>query len=420
VKHKFRRYIIWLTLAFLAILLFFQVRWMVYSIQFQEKVFRNSVNLALNKTIALLNQDAQVCSAMRQCMGCDGIGMKKDHLNPNIWEQIHYSIDAELALYDINLDYTLFITTNLGDTIKSGPVDLVVRQGTCYTQSLRELLQTSGYELAVSFPDRTRFFLNKAGFMLISSVLLILAILFLFMRMVRMYRNEVRLSENIRELINNISHEFRTPVTSIALASNRIRKGIPDGSKTREYGDLIYSEAQKLQRQVDGLLDLAAMEWEEFEYHKSSINIHDAIEEAISSVQLLLDEKSGKIEREFLVDAPVIAADRQHMVNALGNLLSNALKYTRQMPVITIRTFEQGDFYGMEIRDNGIGIPHKYHKAIFEKYFRIPTGDVHNNKGFGIGLSYVEHVVEGHGGRIRVESEPEKGSSFIILLPKTA
>lgn len=393
---------------------------MVYSIHFQEKVFENSVNLALNKTIALLNQDLQVCSAMRQCMGCDGAKTQTGLLNPNIWEQIHNSIDAELALYDIDLDYTLFITTNKGDTIRSGPVDLIIKQGTCYTQSLRELLQTSGYELAVSFPDRTRFFFNQAGVMLISSVLLILAILFLFIRMAGMYRNEVRLSENIRELINNISHEFRTPVSSITLASNMIRKGLPDETKNREYGDLIYAETQKLQRQVDGLLDLAAMEWEEFEFQKKECNLQEIVLEAISSVRMLADEKSGKIETVYPDEPLVMAIDRTHMVNAVANLLTNALKYSHRNPEIRVRIFAEGEKTGIEIRDNGIGIAAKYHKSIFEKYFRVPTGDIHNIKGFGIGLSYVKQVVEGHGGRIRVESEPGKGSTFVISLPKSA
>jgi len=418
VKNSFRKSIVWITLVLLAILLFFQVRWMVYSIHFQEKVFKNSVDLALNKTIALLNQDQQVCSAMRQCMGCDGSKPETGHLNPNIWDQIHTSIDAELALYDINLDYNLFITTNAGDTIRNGPVDLVIRQGTCFTQSLRELLQTSGYELAVSFPDRTRFFLNQAGVMLLFSILLILAILYLFIRMVTFYRNEVRLSENIRELINNISHEFRTPMSSIALASNLIRKGKPDESKVREYGELIYSENQKLQRQVDSMLELAALEWEEFEYQKKTGNIHEMISEAVSSVKLLLEEKSGRISLDLMDETPEIPADRLHLVNAIGNLLTNALKYTRDHPEIRIRTFSQGDFIGIEINDNGIGIPAKYQKYIFDKYFRVPTGDIHNIKGFGIGLSYVKSVVSGHGGRIQVTSEPGKGSTFTIFLPK--
>jgi two-component system, OmpR family, phosphate regulon sensor histidine kinase PhoR len=417
-KNSLKRYIVWITLLLLAILLFFQVKWIVYSVNFQEKVFKNSVDLAMNKTIALLNRNQQVCSAMRECMGCDNSKPDAQLLSPNIWDQIHASIDAELAVYNINLDYDLFITTNGNDTIRSGAVDLVVKRGTCYTQSLRELLQTSGYELVVSFPSRTRFFLNEAGVMLLSSILLILLIVYFFIQMVRLYLNEVRLSENIRELINNISHEFKTPISSIALASNLIRKGKPEEAKTREYGDLIYCENQKLQRQVDSLLDLAAIEWEEFEYHKNPHKINDLVNDAISSLKLLIEEKNGNVMTDYLEDSPLIQADKMHLTNAIANLLTNALKYSSGPPEIRIRTFEQQDHIGLEISDHGIGIPQKYQKFIFDKYFRVPTGDVHNIKGFGIGLSYVKRVVYAHLGKILVSSEPGKGSTFTILLPK--
>jgi two-component system, OmpR family, phosphate regulon sensor histidine kinase PhoR len=418
-KNRLRKYIVWITLLLLAILLFFQVKWIMYSVNFQEKVFKNSVDLALNKTIALLNRDQQVCSAMRECMGCDNSKPVARLLSPNIWDQIHASIDAELAVYHINLDYDLFITSNEKDTLRSGAVDLVVKRGTCYTTSLRELLQTSGYELVVSFPNRSRFFLNEAGVMLFSSILLILLIVFFFIQMVRLYLNEVRLSENVRELINNISHEFKTPISSIALASNLIRKGKPEEAKIREYGDLIYSENQKLQRQVDSLLDLAAIEWEEFEYYKKPEKINDVVRDAISSVRLLIEEKNGEVRTDYSEDLPQIPVDKIHMTNAIANLLTNALKYSSGPPLIRIRTFIQQDHIVLEISDNGIGIPQKYQKYIFDKYFRVPTGDMHNIKGFGIGLSYVKSVVSGHLGKIHVSSEPGKGSTFTIILPKT-
>jgi two-component system, OmpR family, phosphate regulon sensor histidine kinase PhoR len=417
-RKLLKKYIVWITLLLLTVLLFFQVKWIVYSINFQEKVFKNSVDLAMNKTIALLNRDQQVCSAMRECMGCDGSKPESQLLSPNIWDQIHASINAELALYNINLDYDLFITTNEKDTLRSVPVDLVIKRGTCYTQSLRELLQTSGYELVVSFPGRTRFFLNEAGVMLLSSVLLILLIIFFFIQMVGLYRDEVRLSEKIRELINNVTHEFKTPLSSIALASNLIRKGKPEESKMKEYGDLIYTENQKLHRQVDSLLDLAAIEWEEFEYHKKPENLNLLVSEALNSVKLLVDEKNGSVTLDLSGENCLFVADKVHMTNAIANLLTNALKYSVESPEIHIRTYQQNDHIVLEVSDKGIGIPLKYQKFIFDKYYRVPTGDVHNTKGFGIGLSYVKSIVTAHKGKIIVTSEPGKGSTFTLIFPK--
>jgi len=414
-KKLLRKYIVWTTLILLAILLFVQIKWIVYSVRFQEKVFRNSVDLAMNKTIANLNSDKMVCIAMRECMGCDTSRVNSRILSQEIWKQIHSSIDSELAVYNINLGYNLFITRDTGDTIKSGPIRLLVKRGTCYTQSLRELLQTSGYNLVVSFPSRTRFFLNEAGFMLLSSVLLILLIIFFFIQLVRLYREELRLSENIVELINNITHEFKTPMSSIALASNLIRKGKPEGDKVREYGDLIFRENQKLHRQVDSLLDLAAVEGGDFEYHKKPENLNDLVLEALSAVKLLTDEKKGEVNTNFTEGNDTILADRTHLTNAIVNLVTNALKYSDEAPEISIRTFNRGSQLGLEISDKGIGIPVKYQKYIFDKYYRVPTGDIHNIKGFGIGLSYVKNVVTAHDGKVTVASEPGKGSTFTLI-----
>ena len=416
-----RKYIVWGTLVMLALLLFFQVKWIIYSVEFQEKVFRNSVDLALDKTIANLNSDRMVCDAMRECMGCDSLKMDSHMMSRGIWSQIHSTIDAELAVFDIDLDYDIFITRNKKDTIHSGPVRLMTGRGTCYTQSLRELLQTSGYELVVNFPDKTRFLLNKAGMMLFSSVILVLLIIFSIFQMVRLYRNELRLSENIRELINNITHEFKTPITSISLAANLIRKGRTGDNpeKQKEYGDLIYRENLKLQRQVETLLDMAALEREEFEYYINPERLKDLVTEAVESIQLLLEDKQGTIFLHLDERDDTIMADRQHLTNVFVNLLTNSLKYSENKPEIQIRSHILKNEIVVEFSDNGIGIPGKYQKYIFDKYFRVPTGDVHDNNGFGIGLSYVKRVVTAHHGKVAVSSEPGKGSIFTVVLPKS-
>jgi len=276
-----KKYLVWITLLLLAVLFFIQVRWIDYSIRFQERVFRNSVDLALDKSISNLVSDRMVCNAMRECMCGDTLSFDTRFLTRGIWDQIHSVIDEELAVYNIDLAYDLFITKNGTDTIRSGPINLVVKKGPCYAQSLRNLLQTSGYELVVRFPDRTRFFFNEVGIMLLSSLVLILLVVFLFVEMVKLYRNESRLAENTRELINNITHEFKTPLSSIALASNLIRKGRQESSKMQEYGDLIYRENQKLQHQVESILDMAAIEWEEFDYHKRKESLNDLVIDAL-------------------------------------------------------------------------------------------------------------------------------------------
>ncbi len=404
----------------LVILLLIQVKWMIYSVRFQEKVFRNSVDLALDKTMANLNNDRMVCDAMRECMKCDTLFSGSQTISSGIWDQIHASIDSELAVYDIDLEYDLFITRNNQDTIRNGPVNLFIRQGTCYTQSLREVLQTSGYHMVVSFPDRTRFFLSQAGLMLFSSVVLVLLIILSILQMVGWYRDELRLAENIKELINNVTHEFKTPITSIALAANLIRKGraTDNQEKQKEYGNLIFKENQKLQQQVESLLDLAAIEREDFDYRFHPVRTRDIVADAIDAIKMLAEEKGGTITTDLSEGDDILQADRLHLTNALSNILVNALKYSaNEPPRVRIKSFRTGSSLVIEISDNGIGIPLKYQKFIFDKYYRVPTGDVHNTKGFGIGLSYVKSVVNAHNGRISLSSEPGKGSTFTLLLP---
>jgi two-component system phosphate regulon sensor histidine kinase PhoR len=396
--------------------MFFQVRWMVYSIRFQEKVFQKSVNLALDKTIAGLNNDQYVCNVMRDCMRCDTTQLDEQLLSHGIWDKIHASIDTELAVYNIKLDYDLFITRDNTDTLSSGFFGNIHR-AVYYTQSLRDVMQANGYELVVRTPGRSHFLSREALTMLGSSIVLIILIFISIIQLVRLYRNELQLVENIKELINNVTHEFKTPMSSIALASNLIRKGRYNDQpeKLQEYAGLIFKENQKLQRQVEGLLDLAAIEWDEFDYSKVLVGLNELASDAAQTIHLLVDDKGGSLEVELNATADNIFADKMHVTNAIVNLLTNAVKYSSGAPVITLRTYNRGQDVYLDVEDRGIGIPQRYHKYIFDKYYRVPTGDIHNIKGFGIGLSYVKSVAGAHKGRVLVSSEPGKGSRFTLV-----
>lgn len=417
-QKSVRKYIVWITLLLLVVLMFFQVRWMVYSIRFQEKVFQNSVNLALDKTIAGLNNDQYVCSVMRDCMRCDTTRLDEQLLSHGIWDKIHASIDQELAVYDIQLDYDLFITKDNEDTLSSGFWGNIHR-AVYYTQSLREVMQANGYELVVRAPKRSSFLSREAMAMLGSSILLIVLIFISIIQLVRLYRNELQLVENIKELINNVTHEFKTPMSSIALASNLIRKGRFNGQpeKLQEYAGLIFKENQKLQRQVEGLLDLAAIEWDEFDYNKVLVGLNELASDAAQTIHLLVEDKGGSLDVRLNAGSDNIIADKVHLTNAIVNLLTNAVKYSPGPPVITLATFNKGEDVVLEVEDQGIGIPSKYLRFIFDKYYRVPTGDVHNIKGFGIGLSYVKSVTEAHRGKVFVSSEPGRGSKFSMVIP---
>lgn len=417
-RRSLRKYLIWITLILLVVLLFFQVRWMVYSIKLQEMVFQKSVNLALSQTIAGLNDDQYVCKLMRDCVTHDTTSLDDLLLSHGVWDKLHASIDAELAMYNIDLDYDLFITKENADTVGTGNMGRF-HHAVYYTQNLHDVLLTNGYELVIRAPGPAQFLSSHAITMLGASIILILLIFISIIQIVRLYRNELQLVENIKDLINNVSHEFKTPMSSIALAANIIRKGHFNSNpeKLQEYAGLIHKENLKLQRQVEGLLDLTAIEWNEFEYNKEPASLNELAGEAIESTRILLEEKGGTLDIGLKAQTDTIIGDKMHITNAIINLLTNAVKYSNGTPKINLRTYNKGNEIVLEVEDKGPGIPLKYQKLIFDKYYRVPTGDVHNIKGFGIGLSYVKSVVEAHAGKVRVESVPEKGSIFTITLP---
>ena len=268
------------------------------------------------------------------------------------------------------------------------------------------------------FPSRTKFFLEKTGLMFLSSVILIFLLIISISYLLRLYQQELRIAEHTKELLNNVSHEFKTPLTSIALASNMIRKKrYTDQIKLNNYADLIFKENKKLQHLVESLLHLAAIERNEFDYAKEKLNLNDIILDGVSTVEMILHEAGGTIKTKLETSNLEIIADKLHLTNVVVNLVSNAIKYSQKSPDIEIYTKISGEKVHIIVKDNGIGIPLKYQKLIFQNYYRVPIGVVHNSKGFGIGLAYVKKVVEAHQGSVAVESKVDQGSVFTIKLP---
>jgi len=411
-----RKYVVVFTLLIIAALLFIQVRWIVHSVRFQKKVFQKTVTLALNQTIAHLTRNEGICSKMQECIAFDSARFETQLTSAGVWDKIHEAIDEELQTYDINLEYGLYIIKKGTDTLRT--IEKEIREGVYYSQCLKDIIETSDYELVVRFPNRSGFFFEKSGLMFISSVALILLIILSIGYLLSLYQKELRLADNTRELINNISHEFKTPISTIALAANMIRKKrFNSDEKLQEYSILISKENKKLQRQVESLLHLAAIERDEFDYNKEKADAHELIDDAVSTIEMFLWERGGTIQKKYEASMSEIFADKLHMSNAIVNLLSNAINYSEGEPEIYVRTFNSGNVVLIQVEDKGMGIPAKYQKYIFQKYYRVPAGDVHNIKGFGIGLSYVRKVLEAHDGEVSVESETGKGSIFTLKIP---
>jgi two-component system phosphate regulon sensor histidine kinase PhoR len=278
--------------------------------------------------------------------------------------------------------------------------------------------------LAISFPNKRGFILGQVGFSLASSALLMLTVIGCFAYAIHTIFRQKKLGEMKNDFINNMTHEFKTPIATVSMACEALHD--PDLSRQpnilNRYLGIIREENTRLGLQVEKVLQIARLDREKLELKPEPVNVHELIEGIVEKLQLQLGDR-GFIGMHLMADQPVIEADQLHLTNILSNLLDNAIKYSRQEAEISIHTAEvsqsEGKLLQLVVEDKGIGISRENLQKIFDKFYRVPTGNVHNVKGFGLGLAYVKLGVEAHGGTIRAESKPGTGTRFIIQLPKT-
>jgi two-component system, OmpR family, phosphate regulon sensor histidine kinase PhoR len=256
---------------------------------------------------------------------------------------------------------------------------------------------------------------------MIFSILLMVVISTAFYLTVRTMIRQKKLSEIKNDFINNMTHEFKTPLATISLAVDALKneKVTSDPQKLGYFSGIIKEENQRMNRQVETILKSALMERQEVELNLKPINVHQVIEDVVDNFMLRLDEKGGTLEMNLQAGQFIIEADEVHFSNLINNLLDNAVKYSKENtpPKVCITTTSNAKKIFIKIEDNGIGMTRETLKRIFEKFYRAHTGNIHNVKGFGLGLSYVKTVVEAHEGVIKADSILGKGSAFTIEFP---
>ena len=276
------------------------------------------------------------------------------------------------------------------------------------------------YKLIVLFPNITTYLYKSQAGMFIFSLLFTLFILITFFITIRMILFQKKSSEIKTDFINNMTHEFKTPIATISLATDSIKndKVIHNPEMVRSFLKIIKEENSRMNSQVERVLQMSLIEKNDFTIVKSTLDIHKIISNAIENIQLQLKEKGGVINTLFESDSAEITGDEVHLTNVIVNLLENALKYSKESPDITISTANHLNGIIISVEDNGIGMSKEQQNKIFEKFYRAETGNVHNVKGFGLGLSYVKAVVDAHNGEIKVESKAGIGTKFIVFLPE--
>lgn len=275
--------------------------------------------------------------------------------------------------------------------------------------------------LVVAVPNIKGLVLKSLFWRIAISVLFTLIIIAAFFVTVRTMLRQKKLAEIKNDFINNMTHEFKTPIATISLAVDAMRneKVLQDRAKLGYFSSIIKEENQRMNRQVETILKASQLEKQEVDLSLKPVHVHEVIKDVVDNFVLQLQEKEGMVEMQLEAAADLINADEVHFSNLVNNLVDNAVKYSKENvpPVIRVSTKSNGKHFTMRIEDNGIGMNKDTVKRIFEKFYRAHTGNVHNVKGFGLGLSYVKAMVEAHDGDIKAESVLGKGSVFTIDLP---
>ena len=277
------------------------------------------------------------------------------------------------------------------------------------------------YYLRFGLSNSVHFILEKLTPQIILSLLLIAITILSFVLLYRSLIKQRRLTQIKNDLISNITHELKTPIATVSVAIEALKNfhAMDDPRRTKEYLDISGSELQRLSLLVDKVLRLSMFEKHQVELRMERFDLPQLTEEVIASMRLQFEKLNATVKLVVSDDDDLsIEADRLHITSVIFNLLDNALKYSKEHPEITVSISRNGSIVELKVADNGIGIPSAYRHKIFEKFFRVPGGDTHNVKGYGLGLSYVNNVVERHNGSITVESLQGKGSQFIIQLPQ--
>jgi two-component system phosphate regulon sensor histidine kinase PhoR len=285
--------------------------------------------------------------------------------------------------------------------------------------SLLENMTIDEY-LMVLVPNQSSIVLRDIVWFIIGAALFTLIIVTAFAITLRALFRQKKLSEIKSDFINNMTHEFKTPIATVSLAVDALRneKVYADKSKSDYFIQVIKEENRRMNKQVESILQAALLDKQEIELNTVKLSAHDLISRAINNIMLPLEEKKGKIDISLHAANDLIMADEVHFTNLVNNLLDNAVKYCKENgPAIEISTENKSGNLILTIRDHGIGMSRETLSRIFEKFYRAHTGNLHNVKGFGLGLSYVKTMVEAHKGTIKVESQTGKGSKFTITLP---
>lgn len=347
---------------------------------------------------------------------------QKEILNRLDTAEVRRMLKNQLREKGIIEAFELAIQNDEGQLVGVGTITdplLIKNQGVQSKLFPNDILGKENF-LYVYFPEKGSHVFRQVWLPISSSIVFILVIIFCFVYAIRVIIRQKALSDIKNDFINNMTHEFKTPLATVSLAVEALQDpelSNHDKFRTRYLG-IIKDENKRLVSQVEKVLQAAALDKNDFKLKIETIHLAELLESTVEHISLQVESKGGKIEFQNLLKNPEIEGDAFHLTHIFNNLLDNANKYSKESPNIKVIAKDDQDQVIVTIQDQGIGMSKEAVKKIFDKFYRVPTGNVHDVKGFGLGLSYVKTMLEAHKGGIYVQSEPGKGSTFTINLPK--
>jgi two-component system phosphate regulon sensor histidine kinase PhoR len=396
-----------------------QLTWLITSMNSESRKFNHSVHVALFEVFRKLSGSGNI--PVRNPIQQISDDFYVVDLNQNItadilefylineFDKLNIHTDFEYGIYDCSTDKIVY-----GGYISSRKIN-----DTNIQESTFPKVVDYTYYFVVRFPKRNDFIVNSIRIWIFFAAVSVFVLIFFGYALYVILRQK-RLSDLQKDFINNMTHEFKTPLSSIKIAADylHVQEDINKDNRYKKYTEIILAQNEHLNRQVEKVLQLARSEKNSFQPNKTMINMAELVEKIVAGSQVNLKDK-GHISFKNSVGAVNIEMDELHVTNVISSLIDNAVKYCDKEPFIEVSLEYDHKYLVLTLKDNGIGIAREYLKRVFDKFYRVPTGNIHNIKGFGLGLYYVRNICRSHGWKIKISSIVSKGTQVTIQIPIT-
>ncbi len=413
--------IIIITSLSLAGILLTQVYWVKTSFSLKEEQFDNSVRIAIKSVITQFQQKQNDTVFQQELvtLSCrkDRLGIE-DYIDSKLLDSL---IHDELKCMAIKTSYFYGVYSRYNNRFVMGNYDddeNKILDGQ-FQFSLSSIYKPGDYYLSIFFTNKTTILLNRMELWVALSILFVLILIISFIFVILTILHQKKVSEIKTDFINNMTHEFKTPIATSTLAAEMIQKDevILNTEKIKKYSSIILDENNKLQGLIEQVLQVAILESGKQQFKVRRINANKLLQDAINGFELRIKDENIKIIQNIGADNPFFLGDKVHILNIFYNLIDNAIKYSIENPTINITTYNLNGSIVISVKDNGIGIRKEHQNNIFKNLFRVPIENIHEVRGFGLGLYYVKTIVDQFGGRIELTSNPGSGSNFKLFFP---